>query len=436
MTDPSEEAGLLEPVSPEAPCGPDLDAEGDSEFLNFMAAMDGLFPSLYFDFKPSAVDFAGAFATGARLLARSHDLRLVVVLAKLSILNGDVHGLARWLAVSARLLADHWEDVHPRGEEGDFLARVAQLSTLEDSAVVVLPLQYAPLAGTQRDGTLNFRAQLVALGEVRARESKELPDGSTREGDKLPNASVIEKILLNADLPLLVNALRSLRLIQTSIGQIRTILTERLGGENALNFDVLAPLVGRIGDFLHAAIARRDPSVAAPASSPEAQADSSPVAEATPPPQFASLADVDAALGAALGYFETQEPSNAAVLLIGQARQLLGKNIYDVMKLLAPNHVDNARIFVGGDTAFTVPVSAMVAGDSAPLERREAPPAASRAAALALIDSVAAHLRKAEPSSPGPFLLDRAKVLATRDFLTLLKDILPEDSLSSMKNGR
>ena len=51
--------------------------------------------------------------------------------------------------------------------------------------------------------------------------------------------------------------------------------------------------------------------------------------------------------------------------LIGQTRQLLGKNLYDVMKLLAPSHADGARIFVGGDAAFTVPVSGIPASEAA-----------------------------------------------------------------------
>ena len=68
--------------------------------------------------------------------------------------------------------------------------------------------------------------------------------------------------------------------------------------------------------------------------------------------------------------------------------------------------------------------------------RAEAEPASTRAAALALIESVAAHMRRAEPSSPAPYLLDRAKALASRDFVNLLQELLPEDDLTSMKGGR
>jgi hypothetical protein len=35
----------LAPVSPEDPCGPDLDLEGDGEFLNFIAATEGQLPA-------------------------------------------------------------------------------------------------------------------------------------------------------------------------------------------------------------------------------------------------------------------------------------------------------------------------------------------------------------------------------------------------------
>jgi type VI secretion system protein ImpA len=426
MTEAIDDAGLLADVSADSPCGPDLEAEGDAEFMNFMATIEGQLPAAYFSFDRKSIDFPAALAGGRKLLARSHDARLLVLLAKLAILNRDLDGFAHWLAVLARLLADHWDDAHPRGEDGDFIARISQLATLDDGPVVVLPLQYAPLAETQRDGVLTFRAQMVALGDV-----------NPREGEALPNAAAIDKILFNVDMARLAQTLRSLQLLKTSIAQIRSTLIERVGFEQALNFEALAPLVDRMAAFIQAAVAQRDPSLAAPEAPADGAAPSSDAGPQAPTQEFASLADVDAALGAALAYFETMEPSSAAVLLIGQARRLLGKNLYEVMKLLAPAHADAARIFVGADAAFMVPVNSIQtnSGSAEPPETREAAAAVSRTAALALIDGVAAHLRKAEPSSPAPYLLDRAKALASRDFLSLLRDLLPEEALSLLKGG-
>jgi type VI secretion system protein ImpA len=425
MSEILEEASLLAPISVEAPCGPDLDAQGDAEFMNFMAATEGQLPAAFFSFDRKLIDFEAANAGGAKLVARSHDIRLLVLLAKLSILNRDLPAFARWLAILAQLLAEHWDEVHPRGENGDFTFRVAQLSTLDDNPVVILPLQYAPLAETQRDGVVTFRAQLAALGEVKQRES-----------ESFPSAATMDKILLGDDIARLTQTFKAVQSVKSSIAQIRAILIERVGFEQALSFEALSPLIDRMSAFLQAAVAQRDPSVAAPTQEENA----APSSEDKSPAQataFASLADVDAALAAALGYFETMEPSSAAVLLIGQTRQLLGKNLYEVMKILTPSYADNARIFVGVDAAFTVPVSRIVAAEAAtdPGDRQPASPASSRAAALSLIDSVAAHMRQVEPSSPVPYLLDRAKALASRDFLGLLRDILPEDMLADLKRG-
>ena len=53
----------------------------------------------------------------------------------------------------------------------------------------------------------------------------------------------------------------------------------------------------------------------------------------------------------------------------------------------------------------------------------------SRGQALALLDAVAAFLRAEEPSSPVPWLIERARALAERDFLTILRAVLPPGAL-------
>ena len=424
MAETLDEVPTLPPISAEAPCGPDLDAAGDGEFMNFLAAAEGHLPSSYFAFDRKTVDFAETLAGGRKLLERTLDIRLIVLLAKLAILNRDLRGFAFWLAETARLLAERWDEVHPRGEGGDFAVRMAQLATLNDGPVVILPLQYAPLAETQRDGAVNFRAQLIALGEA-----------ALREGEAAPDSATIEKILLNADLDSLKQTLAALQAIKAAVAGIRSASIEKASFEQAPAFEALEPLAERIASFVQAAVARRDPSVAPP-EAPAAQAGQAQSGEGAAAPDFASIAEVDAALAGALGYFARAEPSSAAVLLIGQARQLLGKNIYEVMKILAPNQADQARVFVGAEPAFSVPISGVGPG-AEPADPAPAPaePAASRAAALALIDGVAAHFRKVEPSSPVPFLLDRARSLASRDFLGLLKELLSEDALDQMKRG-
>ena len=82
-------------------------------------------------------------------------------------------------------------------------------------------------------------------------------------------------------------------------------------------------------------------------------------------------------------------------------------------------------MFVGPSDAFSVPVGSLENAPSLDFSPGEAAPAETRAAAFALVEQVAAHLRSVEPSSPAPYLLDRARTLATRDFLTPARRRVP-----------
>jgi len=376
-----------------------------------------------------------------KLLKRTLDLRLLALMAKLSILNRDVAGFAQRIGNVAWLVKEHWEGANPRGEGDDYSGRIAQLATLEDNAVVLLPLQHTSLIETNREGALSYRDQLLASGAVQPR-SVTLYDlrgqKQTTEPEKFMPAKSIERVLSDVEIARLAGAVGTLTSLSASIQSINAVTTEHVGYENAVALPKLAALVSDMTGFLSTALVKRDPSLAPPPEAPsgaptDAEAAS---AGAATPAAFASRAEVDAALASAFGYFAAAEPTSPALLLIRQAREMLGKNLYEVMKLLAPPHADAARVFVGPDGAFTVPVKSLSNAPSAAIPSAPAEPAASRAAAIALIDAVAAHMQKAEPSSPVPYLLDRARNLATRDFLSLLQDLLSDEAIAALKKGK
>jgi type VI secretion system protein ImpA len=428
-------------VSDDDPCGPDLDLEGDTEFMNFIAATEGQLPASYYAFNRASIDFSGALQGAEKLLKRTLDLRLLVLMAKLSILNRDVTGFAQRLGNVAWLVKEHWEGANPRGEGDDYLGRIAQLATLEDNAVILLPLQHTPLIETNREGALSYRDQLLASGAVQPR-SVTLYDlrgqKQTTEPEKFMPAKSIERVLSDVEIATLAGAVEMLTSVSASIQTINAATTEHVGFENAVALPKLATPVTDMTRFLRAALVRRDPTLAPPPEAPSGAADDGEAASsaAATPATFASRAEVDAALASALGYFAASEPTSPALLLIRQAREILGKNLYEVMKLLAPPHADAARVFVGPDGAFTVPVKSLSNAPSAAIQAVPAEPAATRAAALALIDAVSAHMQKAEPSSPVPYLLDRARNLATRDFLSLLQDLLSDEAITALKKGK
>ncbi len=433
----------LAPVSPDDPCGPDLDLEGDADYLNFFAATEGILPrniDEYYKFDRVAAGLPARIETADKLLKRTLDVRLLLLLAKLSILDRDVAGFARWVGGVDWLLKEHWEGAHPRAEGDDYSIRLGQMMALEDNAGVLLPLQYARLLELPREGPFSYRDHLAATGAVQPRS---VMGYSIKEGErertveeKFVPQKTIEKILRDVDIEKVAKLSETLRGIPAALESIRKTTAEHVGYEKSIDLPKLDKLAREMAEFARGALVARDPTLAAPApeAAPAGEGEAT-APSAAAPSAFASRADVDVALASALGYFEASEPTSPALLLIRQARVMLGKNLYEVMQLLAPSYADDARVFVGPDGSFTVPVKILAGAPSAEFERAQPAPAPSRAAALALIESVAQHMQRAEPSSPVPYLLDRAKTLATRDFVSLLHDVLTEEAIASLKKG-
>ena len=435
------------PVSPDEPCGPDLDLEGDADYMNFVARAEGVLPTTFFSgpegkpFDRSTIDFNAEFEAMAPLLQRTRDVRLLVILAKLLVLHRDIAGFVRCVDLIAVLLKDHWDSVHPQGTDGDFGIRIAALESLDDMPPVIFPLQYLPLINHRRLGPVTFRHWMIATGDAKA-----------REGEEIHAPAAIESALMDEELAALVEQRDRFHALQSALESIRETCVDRIGAEHAVKLERLPVLAARILALLDGIATRRDPSLAPAVPEPAgAAAASSQPASSVPPGVVASMQDVAAALAAVARYFNHAEPSNPALLLVRQAEELMGKSFLEVMRVLVPNHVEQAAIQIGKDQLFDLPlerlapfaeIAALEPSDEASTERSTPPDderprieAKTRADAVRLLEQVGAYYRVAEPSSPVPFLTERARSLAERDFVSLLRDILPADVLKGSTSG-
>jgi len=422
-------AALTSPIAEGEPCGPDLDLAGDPDYMNFVAKAESLIPSSFFSgpegkpFDRTTIDFAAELSAMEPLLAGTRDLRLLVILAKLSILNRDLAAFETAVRAIHVLLEERWDEVHPRGEDGVFAARTAALETLDDMGPVIFPLQYAPLVRHPRRGQISYRDYMIATGEAKA-----------REGENAYDLTAIESGFMEVELPELVESLKRLDALRTALIGVRQVCTERAGFDQAARFERLPGLVEKIRSVLNEFVTRRDPSAALePAEGAGAASGESIVTSG----DIRSLAGVAAALAAIAEYFGRNEPSNPALLLVRQAEQLMGKSFIEVMQVLVPSHVDQAAVYIGKDKMLQLPIERMSglvsSSDAAPAGEGgdgEEPPrrfeAKTRAEAIRLLEQIGAYYRTAEPSSPLPYLTDRARDLAGRDFLSVLKHVLPE----------
>lgn len=387
-------AALLEPVESDNPCGPDLDFEGDNAFLNFMARAEGILPAAYTRindqgavelFDRTSINFANELQAIAKFTADTRDLRLLVLAAKLQILNRDLAGFAETLDGIVALLRERWEDVHPRGEGGDFMLRSVVLQTLDDRATVFQPLQYQPILNSRRHGTINYRQQMIAAGEIQAREGEEPLDATT-----------IESAFAEVEIPTLVATRDLAKTIHDSLVTLRDLWLEKAGYDQAIAFEQLTPMMAGMLAFLDKGVGQRDPALALGATAPvgDGPAPPMPATSGAGAPQavalvhtsIASLDEAQILLRAVLKYFVVREPASPAGLFLKQAHALIGKSFLDVLQVLFPADYERAMVRLGGPLAFELPlerIASHVANtwDASVLgEEGDAPPAEEPAA--------------------------------------------------------
>jgi type VI secretion system protein ImpA len=439
IIDPAVAAWCV-PLSNADPCGPDLDLSSNSDYLNFFAHTEGLLPSSFFsaeDGKPfdrASVDLSRQIEAITPLWERSRDLRLLVIRARLMILDRNLGGFAVSVAAMAEWLDHFWDDLHPRAADGDLGARLAAIGSL-DLPTVVFPLQYAPLCEGRRIGAVTYRSWMIASDEVKPRSGEQ----------KHPSPALTEAV---ADAPpeVLATTRKHVALLRTSLTRIRDIFAKQ--GSSA-GLESLPALVDKIQGFVDPRALLREETVTDSAEDDDASATTKEKAAAGPLGSApASLAEAQQALAAIAAYYSRSEPSSPTLPLVRQAHQLIGKSFFEVMSILVPTQMDKAAFQIGADQFFELPVGKLSKlleeAPPSPAGADEARPEApsdsvrsiqyrieSRAQAIALLDQVQRFFRHAEPSSPVPMLCERARALAERDFMGVLREVLPKASLKN-----
>lgn len=435
---------FLEPVTADSPCGDDLDDAGDIAFLNGVTRVESRLPTVFLFrdangelriFDRSKIDFRQESEILLGLLDRTRDLRLLVLLGRLTMLDRDLHGFEQVVTAIAAFLDQHWDTVHP-GATGDYDFRAAVLQNLDDNPTVVLPLQYTTLFRSRRHGPISFRHVMVAAGEV--------PPAAEDPG---PDRAAIAQALDEADPAELGGMRDDLAALADAVGRVETITAARGGHDGGVRLGLLSDLVRRMRAFLGedaAALAANEPG---PETSKSAEADAS--ADMRPPvPSVGAVttpAQATAALAAAAAYLRIREPSSPAEVLVRQAQTLVGRSFVDVMRILMPDQAPDVAIVLGAGRRLRLTFDQLAAvpdpGESDPTPEgtdgegggamlAEAPPsyrATTRTEAIALLRAISDYFRRSEPASPIPLLLEKAAALADRDFLSVLGDVLSED---------
>jgi type VI secretion system protein ImpA len=342
----------------------------------------------------------------------------VILRARLAIVNKDLGGFAVNLAATAWWLDKFWDAVHPQPQPGDS-ARSSAIATLE-LPTVIFPLQYAPLVEAHRLGSISYRTWMIASGEVKPRANENV----------LTQAAVSDAISA-AEPAVLAKTRRNIALVKTSLEGIRNAFYKH---GDAAGLDKLLALATTIREFIDPQASAAEAVDLAPSGDAVERAGAAP----------ASPAEVSEALAAIADYYSRSEPSSPILLLVRQAHQLIGKSFFEAISILVPGYVDKAAFQIGGDQFFPLPLQKLsgfarapaAPGDgqaeSAPGDAAPRYTVTSRTQAIVLLDQIQQYFRRTEPSSPVPMLCERARALAERDFMGVLRDVLPKDALKTI----
>lgn len=357
---------LAAPISDDEPAGPDLEELGDPDYWQFTGAIETELPTnfeAFYEQRQSVVTYDERIKTCYELLERTRDIRLMVWLAKLTILGRDFKGFVDSVETLVQLLDAQWDTVHPLPFEGDQTMRSVNLERLDERPSVELPLMYVRLIEDQT-GTVSFRDHLVAVGEAQP-----------REGERFRSAEDIKKTLTRCDVEKITEARDRIDALRETLKRLGALWMDKVGFDQPMQLQRLPALADRIYEFLNSAVAERRPDLAA--DGPEGAAQEDGPAEgggegapgggvettlatlSVPRGAVQDVRDVVNALAAVSLYFETVEPSSPARLLVKQSERLVGRSYIEVVQTLLPDYFDSAYIAIEGRSPFRLPLSAL-----------------------------------------------------------------------------
>jgi len=337
---------LLKEISPERPCGENL--EYDPAFQELESLVQGR-PQTQSG-EAEEPDWRDITSRCGELLGRTKDLRVSLYLSLALLRMEGVPGFRDGLAVMGGLLEKHWDHVHPQPDPEDpkdFLARMnvvvsVAVTSFGDPYKFLPRLRETPLCNSRRAGRFCYRDIQLAKGEI------SLPEGSE---SKPPEMSTISAAFQDTDADELAATGTALQDLLKSVDKIDQLLTERAGADQAPDLSGLKKTLADIcGQFRELSPGGQAPEGQEehPQSPAQAQAEGVPHAETKRiSGEIASRQDVIVALDKINKYYKKCEPGSPVPFLLEWAKRLVDKDFLAVIGELSPDAVAQFRAIVG-----------------------------------------------------------------------------------------
>jgi type VI secretion system protein ImpA len=334
---------LLQPISPEQPCGLNLDETGALSTLDALR----LFGQPRSPEAPPETDGDGSEKEQAKArapfewdrirtdalegLSKSKDLRLLAYLGTAMLRTDGLPEFARVLTTASQWLESYWPQVYPLLDE-DAIARRNALNCFADPMAVVDRIWRLPLVASRQHGRFSLRDIEIARGQAPPGKDESRPE---------------EAAIQNAFKELAVEDLTALDESVTAASAALTSIDARMrsegGPEVAPDFGPLVTQFAKLGKVCREQIAARAPAGANGDQVVASAGGGSAVQVAFNGGAIASRQDAVRALEAVAEYFRRNEPSSPIPLFVERAKRLVAKDFLEVLADIAPDALSVAK---------------------------------------------------------------------------------------------
>lgn len=328
---------LLKPVSEDAPCGPDL--EYDPDFMALQTEAQGKPEQQFGETVIPAVepDWRQVRSQSLDLLARSKDLRPVMLLIRASTRLDGLPGFQLGAKLLNQLLEAYWPTLYPQldaEDDDDPTMRLNALAPLVDESSLLRDLYDVAIGVAPGLGPVRVRDVLAARNAL-------APVGGS---EAMPQAAVeggLQEIVRAGG-----ESIDAIRAMPALVTQLAALINDRTAGAAGIDLSRLRT----ISQHLHQAVTVAgggvvEAAVEEEAGAPHAAESGSPVA--VPSGEIRSRQDAIQALNRVIHYLQQAEPGNPAPLLIERAKKLIGVSFLEIMANLAPNAIDTIEVVTG-----------------------------------------------------------------------------------------
>jgi len=337
--------GLSREISPDSPCGEDL--EYDPEFSELERAAQGREAQQMGDavIEGAGPDWKSVKKLSLSLFTRTRDMRVASYLIQALIHTDGLPGLRDGLLVLKGILTAYWVEVHPvldPEDDNDPTFRMNTLISFIDPATTLRSLREAPLVSHKVLGRFAMRDIQMAHGEIPPPEGKEAPQIAAVDG-------AFQEMELE-DLQAAADAANE---AVAALAEIEAFVTDQVGAAQAVDLSAFTGEMKPIQQVLADQLGRR--GVAAPGVEGDADAEAAGGAAAAPAAGLAMTGEIQSRedairmLDKVIEYFNRYEPSSPIPLLLVRAKRLVSKSFMEIMQDLAPDGLAQAQMMGGVD---------------------------------------------------------------------------------------